>query len=135
MDFKAWLPTVEKPGSTLTHATAAFAFPLTHNVVPDDLKCSATLWETDPNNPNVEDHMRHPQQSWIHTIHALRHPAGIPMVKNPLQAATWAQPTLDIDPEVSNLAWHFCYALVTFGIPFKLFQSHLGTPRVDHRYG
>ena len=61
MDFKSWQPTVEKPGSTLTHATAAFAFPLAHGVVPDDLKCSAMLWETDPRNPNVEEHMRCPQ--------------------------------------------------------------------------
>ena len=44
MDFKSWMPTVEKPGSTLTHATSAFAFLLAHGVVTDDLKCSEMLW-------------------------------------------------------------------------------------------
>jgi len=55
MDFKSWMPTVEKPGSTMTHATSAFAFPLAHGVIPEDLKCSGELWATDPNNLAAED--------------------------------------------------------------------------------
>ncbi|KAI0717550.1 hypothetical protein C8T65DRAFT_571664, partial [Cerioporus squamosus] len=51
MDFKSWLPTVEKPGSTLQHATSALIFPLEHGVTPEDLKCSSELWKTDPLNP------------------------------------------------------------------------------------
>ncbi|KAI0258558.1 hypothetical protein BC834DRAFT_812807, partial [Gloeopeniophorella convolvens] len=44
MDFKSWQQNVDKPGSTLVHATSAFAFPLEHGVVPDDLKCANQLW-------------------------------------------------------------------------------------------
>jgi hypothetical protein len=50
MDFKSWLPTAEKPGLTLKHATSALAFPLNHGVVPADLKCSDELWRNDPFN-------------------------------------------------------------------------------------
>src|SRR5882724_1457200 len=68
MDFKSWMLMVEKPGSTLTHATSAFAFPLAHGVVANDLKCSEMLWRTDPINPSIEDHAQRPRYSWIHAM-------------------------------------------------------------------
>ena len=61
MDFRSWMPTVEKPGSMMTHTTSAFAFPLAHGVIPGDLKCSGKLWATDPNNLGAEDRAKHPQ--------------------------------------------------------------------------
>jgi hypothetical protein len=128
MDFKSWMPTVEKPGSTLTHATSAFAFPLAHGVVSNDLKCSAMLWQNEPNNPNVEDHARRPRYSWIHALRAIHCPY-IPATLDPLEANTvLGRPTCTISPIVARIAWHFRHALVTFSAPFKHFQSHLGTP-------
>ena len=71
MDFKSWMPTVEKPDSMMTHTMSALAFPLAHSVLPDDLKCSSELWETDPNNLHAEDRAKHPQRSWMHVMQAI----------------------------------------------------------------
>ena len=74
MDFKFWVPTVKKLGSTMTHTTSAFVFPLAHSVIPGDLKCSGELWVTDPNNLHAEDRAKRPQQSWMHAMQAIHHP-------------------------------------------------------------
>ncbi|KAI0071748.1 hypothetical protein K474DRAFT_1606364, partial [Panus rudis PR-1116 ss-1] len=58
MDFKSYAPIIERPGITLQHATSALAFPLAHDVVPNDLKLSNELWESDPSNPQFQ-HLRH----------------------------------------------------------------------------
>lgn len=65
MDFKLWMPIVDKLGLTLKHATSALAFPLRHGVTPDDLKCSAELWRSDPMNPRIPVSERRPQRIWI----------------------------------------------------------------------
>jgi hypothetical protein len=51
MDFKGWAATIKNSGETLKYATSALAFFLHHGVVPDDLKCCTTLWDTNPRNP------------------------------------------------------------------------------------
>ena len=64
MDFKSWEATIEKPGDTLKHATSALAFPLIHDVVPEDLKCSAHLWNTSPLNPDITNQQQRTPPTW-----------------------------------------------------------------------
>ncbi|KAI0683241.1 hypothetical protein BC835DRAFT_1238166, partial [Cytidiella melzeri] len=51
MDFKSWSPTIDNPRDTLKHATSALAFPLEHDVTPEDLECCIALWNTNRLNP------------------------------------------------------------------------------------
>src|ERR1700690_3658929 len=90
MDFKSSLPTVEKPGSTLRHATSALTFPLNHGVVPDNLKCSAELWQNDPFNLRIPESVRRPKRTWMDCL-------------PPLQPGSTNGPTR----EVRTIAWHF----------------------------
>ena len=53
IDFKTGQPTVEKSATTLTHMTSGTLTYLDHGVRPDDLKCSAALWEKSPLNPKI----------------------------------------------------------------------------------
>ena len=53
IDFKTGQPTVEKSATTLTHMTSGMLTYLDHGVRPDDLKCSAALWEKSPLNPKI----------------------------------------------------------------------------------
>lgn len=65
IDFKSWQPVVEKPGTTLKHATSALAFPLEHGVTAEDLRCSETLWASDPLNPNIPPSQHRPTRTWM----------------------------------------------------------------------
>jgi hypothetical protein len=111
MDFKSWMPVVDKSGQTLKHATSALAFPLHHDVTPDDLKCSAELWRSDPMNPRIPVSERRPQHIWIDCL--------LPPDSNPLPGPS---------RKLHVIAWHFRHALVTFCEPFHHFRSELGMP-------
>jgi len=126
MDFKTWMPTVKKPGSMMTHATSVFAFPLAHGVLPDDLKCSAELWATNPNNLGIEDQAKHPQHLWMHAVQAIHRPV------TPAASMSFTDTLLSIpvrNPIIQQLAWHFQSTLVTFSALFKLMQEKLGMPK------
>ncbi|KAH7906214.1 hypothetical protein BJ138DRAFT_1223402 [Hygrophoropsis aurantiaca] len=109
MDCKSWISTVDKPGSTLKHATSALAFPLNHGVTPDDLKCSADLWKNDPMNTQIPVSERRPHRTWIDCL-----------------------PTPHLSPgpslKIRTIAWHFRHALVTFCDDFHHFKPELGMP-------
>ncbi len=110
MDFKSWLPTVEKPGSTLQHATSALIFPLEHGVTAEDLKCASQLWKSDPLNPSVPPEQRRPRRTWADCVP----PPG----------------TSSEGPGVQTrlLAWHFRRALVLLCPGLAHFREKLGTP-------
>ena len=109
MDFKSWSSTIEKPGATQKHATAALVFPMSHGVTPDDLKCADILWKSDPLNPNIPPTERRPTYTWRH---CLPKPSPVP---GPSQ-------------RIRIIAWHFCHALVTFVPGFERFRKDLKTP-------
>ncbi|KAG6895067.1 hypothetical protein C0992_003266 [Termitomyces sp. T32_za158] len=109
IDLKSWLPTVEKPGSTLQHATSALAFPLMHGIVPDDLKCSAELWANDLNNPSFLTATRPRTYNWMDCL---------PSVE-PIDAPSRS---------IRIIAWHFRHVLVTFASEFAHFGPDLGSP-------
>ena len=110
MDFKTHLPTVEKSGFTLKHATSAIIFPLI-KTTPEDLECSDELWDTNPMNPDLKDNEKRPKLTWIHCI-----PKSVPDGTN--------RPPR----ETRIFAWHFRFALVKFCDAFKDFQKDLGMP-------
>lgn len=112
MDFKSWVSTVERPGSTLRHGTSALAFSLAHGVCADDLKCASELWSTDPLNPHIPASQHRQPRSWIDCLpkaESLESPQG-PCLQHRI------------------LAWHFRNALVSYCKEFKHFQSELGLP-------
>lgn len=111
MDFKSWSPTIEKPGSTLKHATSALAFPLNHGVVPDDLKVSALMWKSDPYNIRMLDVHRRPSYTWMDCLPE-REPAS----------SEGHSRTIRI------IAWHFRHALVNYCDGFSHYRSKLGMP-------
>jgi hypothetical protein len=82
MDFKTHLPTVEKMGVTLKHATSAIIFP-SINTTPQDLECSNKLWHTNTINPDLQDNKKCPKLTWIHCI-----PKSIPDGTNRLPRET-----------------------------------------------
>ncbi|THH23062.1 hypothetical protein EUX98_g8114 [Antrodiella citrinella] len=91
MDFKSFSPTVEKPGTTLQHATSALIFPLEHGVTPSDLKFVDEIWSTDPMNLAI------PSTQW----------------RTPRNWTDCLPPAIDTDdpdqPSLSTrlMAWHF----------------------------
>ncbi|KAI0688587.1 hypothetical protein BC835DRAFT_1284353 [Cytidiella melzeri] len=77
MDFKSWSATIENSGDTLKHATSALAFPLEHDVTPEDLKCAASLWSTSPLNPCIPPEQCRPVRTWLDLQpHPSEEPAG-----------------------------------------------------------
>ena len=127
MDFKSWMPTVKKPSSTMTHATSAFAFPLAHGMILDDLKCSSELWATDPNNLAAEDRVKCPQRSWMHAVHASHHPLA-PAGSSSVASIDTPHSVPVQDPLIERLAWHFQSALVTLSALFNSMRTKLGMP-------
>ncbi|RPD54026.1 hypothetical protein L227DRAFT_512401 [Lentinus tigrinus ALCF2SS1-6] len=109
MDFKSSVPTVEKPGSTLQHATSALIFPLEHGVVPADLKFASELWHTDPCNPFLPEDDRPPRRTWVDCMPP-------------------PHPGMGPDVQTRILAWHFRHALVTHCEAFTHLRAKLGMP-------
>ncbi|KAG6819711.1 hypothetical protein H0H93_009405 [Arthromyces matolae] len=109
IDFQSWLPTIEKPGSTLKHATSALAFPLSHGVTADDLRCSAELWTSDPYNISIPRELRPRSYTWMDCL-PLPEPAETPSLSLRL------------------IAWHFRHSLVTFVEHFSRFSNDLHHP-------
>ena len=107
MEFKSYIPSIEKHGDSLKHATSAIIFPLI-NTTPQDLLCSDELWGTDPINPYIQNHQKRPVR-------------GLESIST---FCTEASPSIHI----RILAWHFRHALVTFCEPFKIYQSKLEGP-------
>ncbi|KAG5640304.1 hypothetical protein DXG03_009294, partial [Asterophora parasitica] len=112
MDFKSWLPTLEKPGSTLKHATSGLVFTLDPKlgVVPDDFKCSAAMWDTDPNNISIPDENRRRQYTWMDCP-----PSNL------------LEPPNTPSRPIRIIAWHFRHALLTFVDDFAHFRDKLGS--------
>ena len=54
IDFKSNLPTVEKSADTLTHLTSGTLTFLDHGVTVNDLKCSSSIWDSSPLNPQLD---------------------------------------------------------------------------------
>jgi hypothetical protein len=90
MDFKSSLPVIERAGSTLQHATSALAFPLMHSVVPDDLKCSAELWQSDSLNLWIPDSNKRPKRTWMDCL-PIPDPSSLHLPSR----------------EIRTIAWHF----------------------------
>ncbi|KAI0267690.1 hypothetical protein BC834DRAFT_1040462 [Gloeopeniophorella convolvens] len=155
MDFKSWQHTVDKPGSTLVHATSAFAFTLQHGVTPDDLKHARSLWSTDPLNPRTRGGAKRAPRSWLDAMHAMHPPrnngnpapapapALVPATAptSPMDPAPGPSPAPAPAPNASSLpkrasplitqrilAWHFRNALVTYCTGFSYVRQMLGQP-------
>jgi len=126
MDFKSWVPTVEKLGSTMTHVTSVLAFPLAHSMTADDLKCSSELWATSHNSLAAEDRVKCPQCSWMHTAQAIHH-SLTPAASSSSTDTPHSVPVRDTI--MLQLVWHFCSALVTFLAPFNSMWQKLGMPK------
>ncbi|GLB35134.1 hypothetical protein LshimejAT787_0206990 [Lyophyllum shimeji] len=107
MEFKSHVPTVEKSGETMKHATSAIIFPLIQTQ-PDDLRCSNELWGTDPLNPELSEGQKRPHR-------------GLESLIPPPKEATPSR-------YIRIIAWHFRHALLTFCEDFKDYQSKLEQP-------
>ncbi|KIK79296.1 hypothetical protein PAXRUDRAFT_161637, partial [Paxillus rubicundulus Ve08.2h10] len=59
IDLKTTNHIVENSTDTLKHLTSGPLFPLVHGVVPEDLRCSWTLWERSPLNLHA---------NWSHVV-------------------------------------------------------------------
>jgi hypothetical protein len=57
MEFKSYIPSIEKHGDSLKHVTSAIIFPLI-NMTLQDLLCSDELWGTDPINPYIQNYQK-----------------------------------------------------------------------------
>jgi hypothetical protein len=53
INFKTLVPTVERPGDTLTHLTSGCLIFLEHGISLSDLNCSDELWASSRLNPSV----------------------------------------------------------------------------------
>ncbi|KAI0702312.1 hypothetical protein BC835DRAFT_1411137 [Cytidiella melzeri] len=53
---------------TLKHATSALAFPLEHDVTPEDLECCTALWNTNRLNPDIPREQHCSIHSWMSLI-------------------------------------------------------------------
>jgi len=128
MDFKSWQSSVDGPGTTLIHATSAFAFPLMHGTTSEDLDCAQLLWATDPRNPAIPSNEKRPPYAWANAMDA-KYPH---LDKTPLPTAISPThiPDLPHGPSLSHqiLAWHFRNALVNSHPPFNNFHPLLGMP-------
>ncbi|KZT68863.1 hypothetical protein DAEQUDRAFT_670600, partial [Daedalea quercina L-15889] len=51
VELKTDVPTVDKPHENLAHLTSSTFLHLEHGVTPQDLRCSAKVWQTSLNNP------------------------------------------------------------------------------------
>lgn len=107
MEFKSHVPTIEKHGDSLKHATSAIIFPLIKTSA-QDLMCSEKLWSTDPINPYIQDHQKRPLRG----------------LESVLPVSTEPSPSIHI----RILAWHFRHALVTYCESFKIYQTKLERP-------
>ena len=54
IDFKSNLPTVKKSADTLTHLTSGTLTFLDHRVTVNNLKCSSSIWDSSPLNPQLD---------------------------------------------------------------------------------
>ncbi|KAK7678135.1 hypothetical protein QCA50_018928 [Cerrena zonata] len=113
IDLRSWLPTVERPGTTLQHGTSALAFPLAHGVTSEHLKCAAELWATDPLNPNIPPSQHRPKRTWVDCL-----PRPIPNYTTVSEVPSFYR----------ILAWHFRRVLVEHCAEFKHFRKQLGAP-------
>ncbi|KAI0258004.1 hypothetical protein BC834DRAFT_837151, partial [Gloeopeniophorella convolvens] len=129
MDFKSWSHTADKPGSTLIHATSAFAFPLQHGVTPDDLKHVEVLWSNSPLNPSIPDSAKRAPRSWLDAMDA-KYSARGPRatVPNTIPPPNVSNPAQGLAVGKHTLAWHFRSALVNHCPGFEHFRNVLGSP-------
>ncbi|KAI0691137.1 hypothetical protein BC835DRAFT_1417357 [Cytidiella melzeri] len=108
MDFKSWSPTIDNPRDTLKHATSALAFPLEHDVTPEDLECCTALWNTNRLNPDIPREQHRSIHSWVSLI---------------------TSPSPDRRDRTKRIfAWHFRHALIMYCKLFERFREHLGSP-------
>ena len=122
VDLKSSTPTIQNSGPTLHHLTSAILYPLQHDVLLDDLKCSEELWKRSQLNPAAEIPDVHPKYSWKDLMHKISevHPDTIKVVDG-----------IKLNRQARFRAWKYLYDLCHHGPAyFKQFCCMLGQPEL-----